>query len=432
MPGQLLEKHWLIIEDGRVVGIEKFRAIDSRRIAAVHELGNAVVMPGFVNAHTHLDTCCLSRRVPYTGKFTSWLEQFVASRRAATPDEIDAGVRTGLQQAIRGGTTSIGDVALTDRSYGPLRESGMRGVYWLAVFGFDPALASTATERLRTRMETLLQRDLTTGDSGRSPSHKPLLRFGVAPDAPYSVSRELYVETLRLMVERGDRFCTHIAETDDERTLLQVCEGEFIPFLEAMFPEGLPSIGGAASPVAYLADLLAEAQPPVPPSSMTSRFRIIRPPVLVHANFLDPDDINLIAKLRAPVVICPRHRAFFHGDKRPHPLHDLLARSQTVAIGTESLATNDSLSMLDEMRWLARSPDAPDPATILRMGTLYGARALDIEDQVGVLAPGMMADLTAVAVPAATNPDRVLDAVLRGDGPVTFTMVGGQPVWQRP
>ena len=429
MPGQLLEKHWLVIEDGKVAGIERFRAIDSSRVEGVYELGDAVLMPGFVNAHTHLDTCHLRNRVPWNGSFTHWLENFVAARRAASADDMNAGIREGIRQAIRGGTTSIGNVAQSDASYGPLRESGLRGVYWLEAFGFDPALAESGMQRLQQRMESLVTADLTTGDGGTASTHKPLLRFGVAPNAPYSVSRELYIEMLRLMIERGDRFCTHVAESEDERKLLQVCEGEFIPFLESMFPEGLPDIGCAASPVAYIADLLAAAHPPTPVNA-TSRFRVVRPPVLVHANYLDPDDITLISKLRAPVVYCPRHHAFF-GHKKPHPMHDLLARAQTVALGTESLATADSLSMLDEMRWLARTSDAPDAATILRMGTLYGARALDIEDQTGVLAPGMQADLAAVSVPANTRPERVLDAVLRGDGPVTFTMVGGQPLYDR-
>ena len=133
-------------------------------------------------------------------------------------------------------------------------------------------------EQLQARMQQAVQREVATSTGGDSDAGKrPLVRFGVAPNAPYTASRDLYSATLRLMVERGDRFCTHLAETEDERALLQVCEGEFIPFLEGMFPEGLPEVGCAASPVAYVAELLADVRPEVPKDA-TARFRVIRPP----------------------------------------------------------------------------------------------------------------------------------------------------------
>lgn len=426
VPGQILEKPYVEVQGGRILGVKRFRDVDTTGDVRIFDLGEAVLMPGLINAHSQLDFCHLQGRVPFTGSFTGWLQTLFASHRRASADEIRAGVQKGLYQAIEGGTTAIGEVSVQDLSTDAISAAGLRSVVYFDVTNIDPEMAETEFDRLQSRIEDTTVTEVLTA----RPDSRPLMLLGVAPYAPYAVSAELYRRVLRLMIERGDRLCTRLAESEEERKLLQVYEGEFVQFLEEMFPEGAPPVRPAPSPVHYLVDLLQSArQPQGEERGHTQAFRVIRPPVLLHCHYLDVDDIRLIGRLRSPVVYCPRHHDFF--DHPPAPIVDLLTRAMTVAIGTGSLASNDTLSMIDEMRHLARHSDYKiSDEEVLRMGTLYGARALGIEDEVGVIAPGMQADLTAIAIARDTPESRVPAAILHDEGHVVFSMVAGAPIYQ--
>ncbi len=425
--GQILDKPYIEVQNGKVVGVKRFRDVDTRGNVEIFDLGDAVILPGLINAHSQLDLCHLQGRVPFTGSFTAWLQTLFASHRVPSRHEVASGIQKGLREAISGGTTAIGDVSMQDWSIEAIGAAGLRSVVYLEVINIDPELAHTEFERIEQRIEDATAHEVLTART----DSRPLMALGLAPFAPYAVSSELYRLTLQLMIERGDRLCTRIAESEEERKLLQVYEGEFVQFLEGMFPEGPPPMEAAASPVHYLVELLQTARPKEEDRGRTQAFRVVRPPVLVHCHYLDVEDIQMIGRMRAPVVYCPRHHDFFEHPKAP--IEDLLNRAMTVGLGTASLASNETLSMLDEMRYLARHPEYEiSDEEVLRMATLYGARALAIEDEVGVIAPGMQADLTAVAIPHNTPEERLVHTLMHDDSPAVFTMVAGNPIYERP
>jgi aminodeoxyfutalosine deaminase len=197
----------------------------------------------------------------------------------------------------------------------------------------------------------------------------------------------------------GRQLCTHLAETREELQFLRDGSGSFRELLEEWgLWDGTFQPPGC-SPVDYMARLnVLEAKPA---------------PLLVHVNYVSDADLDLLANTSCSVAWCPRTHRFFHHE--PHRFRDMLARGINVCIGTDSLASNDTLSILDELRFAWRRSSGSAGAQgrqpvsqqcLLAMGTIAGARALGLEDQVGSLEPGKRADLAAVPLeqPRAADP----------------------------
>ncbi len=149
--------------------------------------------------------------------------------------------------------------------------------------------------------------------------------------------------------------------------------------------------------------------------------------LVIHGNYLDREELEFVAAhaQRLSVIYCPRTHAYF-GHPR-HPLPRLLAAGANVALGTDSRASNPDLGILDEMRFVARQFPEIASAVVLELGTLRGARALGLEEDVGSLVPGKVANLAIVALPdrEARDPYELL---LDSDRSVTATMIRGNLV----
>ncbi|MGH7170345.1 MAG: amidohydrolase family protein [Gemmataceae bacterium] len=353
---------------------ERIISVEPRGRQAVDEdLGEVAILPGFVNAHTHLDLSGLRGRCPPSGDFTSWLRQVIAHRRGMTPEQIDADIRAGLAESLRHGTTLLGDVSGDGGSWEVLKNAPLRAIVFREMLGLPEARASGAWQRLDHWLE--------------SRSATPTCRPGVSPHAPYSVRAALFFAA----ATRGVPVAVHLAETADEQELLVLRRGAFVPFLrdlEVWAPDGL------AEDTDHVLKLLNG----------------LSPTLLVHGNYLAPS-VNIPSN--CSIVYCPRtHAAFGHG---PHPFRRFLERGVRVALGTDSLASNPDLSVLAEMRHLHRHyPDVPGDV-LLRMATLSGAEALGWADETGSLEAGKSADLVVVpfSPDAAGDPyQRLLDSSL--------------------
>ncbi|MFL5330590.1 MAG: amidohydrolase family protein [Gemmataceae bacterium] len=220
------------------------------------------------------------------------------------------------------------------------------------------------------------------------------MRPGLSPHAPYSFRFDRLVDIARFNLP----VAIHFAESLDEIDLIAEHDGEFVPFLEELGvwdTTGLPVLDGGEHPLAGAKNLL-----------------------LIHGNYL-PADASIPAN--ATVVYCPRtHAAFGHP---PHPFREWLKHGVNVALGTDSLATNPDLSILNEARFVfAAHPDL-EPQTLLSMITKMGASALGFGDECGVIAPGFATDLCVVGLAGlVTDP---LQAVFAGNGPVRAVFADG-------
>ena len=380
------------VEDGLVV-------VNGTRIASVGprgraapdvDLGDVAVLPGLVNAHTHLDLSGLRGAVPPTPDFTAWLRAIIAYRRSAGEADADAAVAAGLRESLAAGTTYLGDISVGGRSWGPLAAAPLRGVVFREVIGLALGRAFDGLLAVREWARSLPPR------SG--------LRAGVSPHAPYSVNGYGFTESARIV--RHIPVAVHLAESRAEIELLDHRTGPFVAFLEEL---GLWEPSNLVHSPARVVAAVTQYQ-------HDSR----RPVLLVHCNYLPP---NVDIPPKATVVYCPRtHTAFGHD---PYPLAQYLARGVRVAVGTDSLASNPGLDVLGELREVWRRHPHVGGAAILRLGTLSGAEAFGYGKLVGSLTPGKSADLVVVPLDGPASAD-AHERWLGGVAPVSATLYQGR------
>ena len=368
-----------------IVDVGLYPTIRNSGAAPIHDLGEAVLTPGLVNAHTHLDLTNSADSIQRVPKFTDWIFQIIGKR---TPSTVGPSVRKGVQQSLAGGATTVGDIDGTGDSAPILRDTPIRKAVFFEVLGFSGEHAAKGLARLAAYL-------------GAPPVPDSLLTSALSPHAPYSTSAEIY----RQCLTSGLSICTHIAETEEELEFLSSGTGAFLDYLEAFGISTAEWIPPQLTPVQYM-ETLGILQ---------------KGSLLVHCNYLTDADISLIAESGASVVFCPRsHHYFYHTN---HPVLQLIENGINVAIGTDSLASNWSLSPLDELKFLARTQPCIRPETLFDMVTRNGAQALGLA-QVGRLEKGWQADIIAVEIPNDGRP--AIEQILDSSSENLLTVVGGK------
>jgi cytosine/adenosine deaminase-related metal-dependent hydrolase len=384
-----LERGVVTIAEDRIVAVEP----NGTRRADL-DLGESAILPGLVNAHTHLDLTGLRGRIAFTGDFTAWLRGVIADRRQRSATQVKADIRTGVAESLAGGVTLLGDIAAGGASWELLAESPLRAVVFHELLGLTKARAGAAVSQAS---NWLAEHPAT-----------PTCRAGLSPHAPYSVRGSLFSEAALLASKCQPLapLAVHLAETLDELELLHHHRGPLVPFLQEL---------GVWDPAGLVDN----------PQDVMSFCNQIIPRLFIHANYLaaaahfPPESI---------VVYCPRTHAYF--GHPPHPFREFLCRGIPVALGTDSLASNPDLDLLAEARFLHDLyPDFPG-ADLLRMATLNGARALGWDKETGSLEAGKSADLVELPLPQIrdTDPHRL---VLASDQPVRRVLFRGKWVWSR-
>jgi 5-methylthioadenosine/S-adenosylhomocysteine deaminase len=390
-------------------------AVDGARIAYVGSsaagpageevrLGNVVLMPGLVNTHCHLELTVM-RGFLEDLDFRRWILRLTGARRAVLDREalLDS-ARYGLEEGIRAGITAYGDTCESGVGLQAMREARVRGVMYQEVFAPDPTYCAESIGGLRERVSGM--RDLET----------PLVRVGVSPHAPYTVSDDLFRATTDLAREQRLPMAIHIAEGEWERTLVVDAAG---PFADALRRRGIVVAPRAASSIQLLAGLgVLEAQP-----------------LLIHCVQVDRRDIDSIARSGSTVAHCPASNAKLgHGTA---PIDELLAAGIPVGLGSDSMASNNRMDMLEEARLALlnqrvrmRSSETPQAIDVLEMATLGGARALGIDATVGTLEEGKEADLAAFSLDGiGPVQDPIAAAVFSITGSrARFVTVSGRPL----
>jgi cytosine/adenosine deaminase-related metal-dependent hydrolase len=280
---------------------------------------------------------------------------------------LTAGTRQGAAECLGTGTAAVGDSTPRWRTSAVLDESGLGGVVFLEVFGFGGTGHENTLKQLEHELAALVGKHV---------------GIGVSPHAPYTADAETYRECAAFARANGMRLMTHLAETTEELELLERGQGALAEFFNRRAgPSGAAFCAPGLSPIAYAASL-----------------DVLGPTtVIAHANYVSDDDIRMLADSGAHVAFCPGSHAFFRHPR--HPVERLLSAGVNVALGTDSLASNDSLSMLVELRRVRETYPGIEPATALRMATENGARALGVEGRYGTLAPGKTASFVGIRPP---------------------------------
>jgi len=389
-----------------------FVTLDGDRIAAVgtrpgwgelHDLGNAAILPGLVNAHAHLDFSRLDAPLGAPGiGFVDWLRRVMDYRQSTAPaDSLEAPDRPspvvlGLKESLRHGVAAVGDIAQPDWPFADATSLPLNITAFLEIIGPTPDRASAALESANQYLAQ--SRSSTSSDSRRLTAsgnnflpHNLLL--GLSPHAPYSVRLELLTELVALSAARQAPIAMHLAESREELELLERGTGPLRNFLEDIDAWDAAAFRSGGKPLDYLHKLARAHRA-----------------LVIHGNYLDDEEIAFLGARAATItaVYCPRtHERFAHD---PYPLEKMLSAGATVALGTDGRGTSPDLNLLAEMRCAARRNPDVARSDILRMATLNGAKALGWSTELGAIAPGKRAALTVVPLPDcdAADPHELL------------------------
>lgn len=370
---------------------------DACAAGVFEDLGDVLLLPGLVNAHTHLELGGLRGRIT-SRNLWDWFDELVKLNRSPDAEiERRRAVLDGAAESIAGGATTIGDISRTGASAELLVQSPIRKVCYLELISGARTLPNDAVT-LCEQFDSL-RRAITQDDR---------LRLGISPHAPYSVTRSDLCAAIELATEHNAPLTMHFLETADEARWLH---------------EG----GGRVAD--YLSRYQVRRGESTPPGDVLKHLEscgaLGRKMLLAHVNYVDDATIARLAASRCSVVWCPRTHSYF--GHPPHRWRELLAAGVNVCLGTDSLASTPTLSMLDEMRYIQTCFPDSEPATILAMATRHGAEALAMSHAVGTLSPGKRADI--IAVRWSTNgPQDPLRNLLHGTGDLVKVWIGGENV----
>jgi 5-methylthioadenosine/S-adenosylhomocysteine deaminase len=398
----------LVDAQGRIAALGPEAQVPHPQGTPAFRYHDGVLLPGFVNAHTHLELTGLRGSVP-DPDFSQWIQHIRRAKDETPPQSYLAWAREGVRETWRHGTTAVADTGTSGAVARALTELGGAGIAYHEAIHPDPARAEATMAAARDLVARLRR------DAG------PRVVIGVSPHAPYTVSRTLYAQVVSYARAEGLPLAGHLAESAAETALVRDAAG---PFAELWRRRGIPLDPPAASPVRLLADL-----------------GVLGPDFLaIHAVQTDTADVEILAAANVAVVVCPRSNARHgHGSA---PLGRYLERGLRVALGTDSVASVDSLDLLAEARE-ARVLAGLSAEAAIRLLTLDGARALGLEAEIGSLEPGKWADLAVIRLDrqignppirlSAYPPPLAAEAILLAQpAAILATFVAGQPVYQAP
>lgn len=340
----------------------------------VHDLGNVAILPGLINAHTHLELSDFSEPVGCPGiGFADWVQQVVAARRKTGYSPQQA-VEQGLRESMRQGVTTLGEIAQPGWRPDLYQRSGLDATVFLELIAPTPPRVDSALELAHQHLSA----------AGADATWRPAL----SPHAPYSVRPELLTTVAALSAASRVPVAFHLAESREEIELLRSGTGPLRDFLQRLDAWDPSVFSRSRRPLDYL-------------NTLASAHRTL----VIHGNYLDEEEIAFLARHadHMAVVYCPRTHAWFRHAR--YPLHKLLSAGACVALGTDSRASSPDLSILAEMRVVAHTYPELDRAAVLQLATIRAAHALDLDREIGSLEPGKRADLAVVALPDYESAD---------------------------
>jgi cytosine/adenosine deaminase-related metal-dependent hydrolase len=364
----------------QLIASGKSSQIDAHPLAAKAERidrSRCVLIPGLVNAHTHLDLTHIGPQPhdPSAG-FAPWANM-IRTRRHSDDHAIAESVALGVERSLAAGVVAVGDIAGAVRGQASaaashaLLASEINGVSFTEFFAVGPRSEANIDHAISIVRSVAQAAKSRAASSGGAASAIPGgVRAGLSPHAPYSVSPASYRRSIEALPDLP--ICTHLAESLDERRFIAQATGPLRSMLESIgvWDDGIAqAIGHARSPVAHIVQSL--------PWSVARRI------IAVHLNDLSDADIALVSERLDGAIYCPRASAYFAADRDfgPHRYRELLSAGVRVALGTDSIVNLPdaaSLGPWHEMKFL-HARDQTDPITLLAMATFNGAKLLHLD-----------------------------------------------------
>ena len=389
MDGRPIENGAVAVSGNRIIDVGEFSEISARHSGqTLRDLGEQALLPGFINAHCHLDYTCLRGKIPPQQSFADWIRAINAEKAKVSKEDYLASIAEGFAEAKRFGTTTIANLTafpeLIPRIDPPIR------TWWFAEL-IDVRSPERANELVDVAIESL----------------KSVQNWGLAPHALFTASKDLYRRCEEIAQRENVLLTTHLAESREEMSMFRDGSGPLYEFMENI---GRPKDDcGRETPLAKFVGRLSGASLPEW--------------IFAHLNELTESDFELLERStwKFHVVHSPRSHGYFAHSR--FSFERLRTLGFNVCLGTDSLASNESLSLFAEMRAFQRSQPAISPDKILEMVTLNPAMALHQENALGRIRPGFRADLIGIPCTGSAN---FFEEILAFDRPVDWMMVNGK------
>jgi cytosine/adenosine deaminase-related metal-dependent hydrolase len=342
-------------------------SVDDRSIGHAVDLGDVAILPGLVNAHTHLELSWMRGRLPPLGSMPAWAASLIQLRRGLPGDPAEP-IVDAIAEARASGTCLVGDVTNTLASHDMLADSDLSAAIFRELIGFNAADPQAVVDAAVSQID-----DLT-----------PIawLRPAIVPHAPYSVSPALFAAIQRRAADRP--ISIHLGESDAEVQFLRDGSGAWRTLLQSIQAWNPTWTPPGCGPVEYI-----------------DRLGLLNEHLIaVHGVQFTADDLSRLAARRATVVTCPRSNCWT-GAGVP-PVERFYGSGVRVAVGTDSLASVDDLNLFAEIAEMRRLAPSVPARAILASATQAGADALGFGSELGTLTAGKRAQIIAVTVPAGT------------------------------
>jgi len=379
-PDNIVKDGFVRTESGKIVDVGQGRGHGATDQIIDH--GHGVLMPCLVNAHTHLELSALKNKTDIASGFIDWIQSIIEKRNETGEKKLLDGVFAGIEELADSGSLLIGDIANLGLSRQPFLDSKISGVRFREYIGLDIEDAFSCEK---------IKADKT---------------ISIAGHAPHTTASDLLVKLKSVTSRYYLPFSLHLAESEDEVEFLSTGKGAWADFLsQRKIDTSAIKLTGAA-PVIYADQLgLLDEQT-----------------LAVHLVFADQKDFQILSEKNVNVCLCPRSNQVLH--RRLPDVLLMLKSGLKLCLGTDSLASNDSLSLFDEMKFLSQSFADISPKEIISMATTNGAAALGFKHLFGRLTPGRMAKMIYLPI-FANNPENVLESI------VTSDFAGGiDVIWQ--
>lgn len=423
----------VVLKGGRIQDVgptaEILRSYPGREI---RDFRGAALLPGLVNVHSHLELTLL-RGFLENLSFWDWIRRLTRIKyELLTREDLKISALAGACEAIRAGVTTLGDAMDLGVSLEALMAGGLRGVLYQEVFSPRPEEVDERLADLEAKLAKLEERIGTETDrrNGRAGDHSTRIVLGVSPHAPFSVSGPLFRKVRQWAASRGLPVCIHVAESEEERLLIEEGRG---PMAEALRSRGIQWTPPGCSSLQYL-----------------DRLEVLAPgTLLVHCVRLQATDLPILQRSGVSVAHCPKSNwKLGHGWMG---LKQVFEAGIPLGLGSDSVASNNSMDLFEEMRfglfnpsWFSRTENSlADGGTrggfraeqALQLATLGGAEALGLSGSIGSLESGKKADLIAVdltgihTIPVFSPVTAIVHSARASD--VILTMVEGEVLFEK-
>lgn len=370
MDGPVLHDAGLAIDNDRILAVAPQSTL--HRLypdSPVLDLGDSVILPGLINAHTHLELTLVTSPDPPPASLVPWLINVIqqtSNYLEATAANAAAGAAAA---SLSFGVTCAADITRLPHLTRPALRDGP-----LRIVSFGEVTAMGARRHL---LDARLTRALDTSHNSSR------LSIGISPHAPYSIEPAGYARCLDAARQHDLPLMTHLAESPHEAEFLSAHTGPFLDLWNTIggLDDQVPTFPGGPIRLAHSLGLLDYPKT-----------------LLAHVNYCGDEELDLLSAGRASVVYCPRTHAHFQHP--PHRWLDMLARGINVAVGTDSTLSSHNLNLVEDLRLLHRLHPDVSPLQLWQLITTRASMALGLSDQLGSLSPGKLADFVVFPSPS--------------------------------